>query len=329
MVQPKVLRFALISCLFLAALSASAQVVATSPYQVSVFATSIPGVDFAPDSIAVVDGFVFIGYGDNATTTGGGTSTIVEYTLSGEMVHTYTVPGHNDGIKVNPNTKLIWAMQNEDGNPNLVIIDPKTQSQTEYTFGPTPHGGGYDDIVFRGNDVFLSASNPKHNPNTKPSIVKAEIVGKTVSVSPVLLGDANAIDIPTNKVVQLNLQDPDSMILDPFGDVVLDSQADGELIIVHDPGADDLSAYHLRLSLKGSPVQIDDTIFATSSYGVILAADRDGETVYAITRNIFAPNAAYSAAPHALTELDMNTGVLTPVVTGFVNLHGMAFIPAP
>ena len=122
MVQPKVLRFALISCLFLAALTASAQVVATSPYQVSVFATSIPGVDFAPDSIAVVDGFVFIGYGDNATTTGGGTSTIVEYTLSGEMVHTYTVPGHNDGIKVNPNTKLIWAMQNEDGNPNLVII---------------------------------------------------------------------------------------------------------------------------------------------------------------------------------------------------------------
>jgi hypothetical protein len=38
--------------------------------------------------------------------------------------------------------------------------------------------------------------------------------------------------------------------------------------------------------------------------------------------------AAYGATLHVLKELNMNTGVLTPVVTGCVNLHGMAFIPA-
>jgi hypothetical protein len=299
------------------------------PYTVSTFATSIPGVDFAPDSIAVVGGHVFVGYGDGAAPDGsdGKSSTIVEYKMNGDMVTTYTVPGHNDGLRVNPKTKQLWAMQNEDANPNLVIIDPKTHTQTQYSFGPTPHGGGYDDIAFRGNDVFLSASNPANNPNNAPAIVKAQISGSMVTVTPVLSGTATAIDIPTNKPVALNLQDPDSMIFNPHGDLVLDSQADAELIIVHHPGFTDQSVYHLGLKEKGAPVQIDDTVYARASHGIILVADRDGETVYAITRNIFSADDAYSATPTSVAELNQYTGVLTDVVTGMVSPHGMAFIP--
>ena len=174
-----------------------------APYTVSVFTTSIPGVDFAPDSIAVLNGNVFIGYGDGAAPDGsdGKSSTIVEYRPNGDIVTTYTVPGHNDGLRVNPKTKRLWAMQNEDGNPNLVIIDPKNQTQKLYTFGPTPHGGGYDDIAFRGDDVFLSASNPANNPNNAPAIVKVELKDKTVVVTPVLSGTAIATDIPTDAPV--------------------------------------------------------------------------------------------------------------------------------
>lgn len=309
-------------------LAASGQVVASAPYTVSVFATSISGVDFAPDSIAVLNGDVFVGYGDGAAPDGsdGKSSTIVEYKPNGDIVTTYTVLGHNDGLRVNPQTKQVWAMQNEDGNPNLVIIDPKTRTQTMYTFGPTPHGGGYDDIAFRGNDVFLSASNPAHNPNTAPAIVKAQISGSTVVVTPVLSGTATAIDIRTDIPTVLNLQDPDSMIFNPLGDLVLDSQADAELIIVHHPGYADQGVYHLRLRQKGAPVQIDDTVFATASHGVILVSDRDGETVYAISRNIFSPGAAYSATPTSVAALDFDTGILTNIVTGMVSPHGMAFV---
>ena len=72
----------------------------------------------------------------------------------------------------------IWAMQNEDANPNLVIIDPATQQQSLYSFAAPPaHGGGYDDIVFRNGKVYFSASNPALNPNTAPAIVAATIVG--------------------------------------------------------------------------------------------------------------------------------------------------------
>jgi hypothetical protein len=308
--------------------AASGQVVASAPYTVSVFATSIAGVDFAPDSIAVLDGKVFVGYGDGVAPDGsdGKSSTIVEYKMNGDKVRTYTVLGHNDGLRVNPKTKRLWAMQNEDKNPNLVIINPTTGAQTMYTFGPTPHGGGYDDIAFRGDEVFLSASNPANNPNKAPAIVRAQITGSTVRVTPVLSGTATAKNVPTDTPVALNLLDPDSMIVDPFGDLVLDSQADAEVIIVHRPGSTDQSVYRLPIRQHGSAVPIDDTVFATASHGVILVSDRDGETVYAISRNIFSPSAAYSATPTSVSELDFNTGVLKNIVTGMVSPHGMAFI---
>lgn len=322
-------------CLFvLTAAAALGQVTASVPYTVSVFATGVAGSYTKPDSIAVVGKHVFIGYGNGVSTTGsdGKSSTIVEYNMNGDIVTTYSVVGHNDGLRVNPKTKQLWAMQNEDANPNLVIIDPTTGTQTLYTFGPTPHGGGYDDIAFRGNDVFFSASNPANNPNFAPAVVKASISGNTISVTEALNASAVATDIPTDTPITLNLQDPDSMLFNLLGDLVLDSQADGELIIVHHLGYTDQSVYHLPLSLSGAGTQIDDTVFATSSHGVILVSDRDGAgdgsgIVYSISKNIFSPEAAYSATPNSVGALDLDTGVITNVVTGMVSPHGMAFLP--
>jgi hypothetical protein len=324
-VSPRTIPLAVV---VLSVAAAFAQVKAVAPYSVSVFATSVPGVYTQPDSIAVVGGHVFVGFGNNVSTTGsdGKSSTIVEYDRNGNVITTYSVKGHNDGLKVNPLTKHLWAMQNEDANPNLVIIDPVAHTQKTYTFGPTPHGGGYDDMAFRGHDVFISASNPANNPNNAPAIVRAELHGNMVSVSPVLSGTATATNIPTDTPVALNLQDPDSMKFDPFGDLVLDSQADAELIILHHAGALDQSVYHLALKLNGAPVQIDDTIYATASHGVILVSDRDSETIYAISKDIFSPAAAYSATPTSVGRLNLDNGVITNVVTGMVSPHGMAFI---
>jgi hypothetical protein len=192
-----------------------------------VFAKAPAGLS-APDSIAVLDNHVFVGYGDGNLPDGtdGKSTQVVEYQMDGTVVHTYVVPGHNDGLKVDPNTKLLWALQNEDANANLVIINTETREQKEYKFGPTLHGGGYDDLVFRYCKVYISASNPANNPNTGPAIVTATVVGNMVDVEPVLAGEASAIDIPTDATIKLNLQDPDSMTLDPLGNIVLDSQGD-------------------------------------------------------------------------------------------------------
>ncbi len=134
----------------LAALAAFGQVTASAPYTVSTFAAGVSGVYFQPDSIALLNSHIFIGYGNGAAKDGsdGNSSTIVEYKMNGDVVKTYSLSDTTTACVVNPHTKRLWALQNEDGKPNLVIIDTTSGTQTVYTFGPTPHGGGYDEIAF-------------------------------------------------------------------------------------------------------------------------------------------------------------------------------------
>ena len=306
---------------------------AVSPYKLTVFAKAPSGLS-APDSIAVLHGHVFVGYGDGHAPDGsdGLNSQVVEYRMDGSWVHTYTVVGHNDGLKVDPVTHLLWALQNEDANPNLVIINPQTRQQKQYSFDPTLHGGGYDDLVFRGCKVYISASNPANNPNTGPAIVSARIEGGYVAVEPVLAGEASAIDIPTDATVQLNLQDPDSMTLDPLGNLVLDSQADQEIIVVSDPGTNHQRALRLPLSYETPSglmsVETDDTAFITSSGGFLLFADKNLNAVYTLSKNAFAPGTAYTAADGGpfVGTLDFTSGIITPIVTGLGDPGGMVFV---
>jgi hypothetical protein len=313
--------------------AAAAAPKAVPPYKLSVFVQAPAGLS-APDSIAVLDSRVFVGYGDGHAPDGsdGKDSQVVEYRTDGTIVHVYQVRGHNDGLKVDPTTGRLWALQNEDANPRLVIIDPTTRRTKTYTFGPTLHGGGYDDIVFLGGKVYISASNPAHNPNTGPAIVSAVLRADKVVVAPLLQGTARAIDIPTGTSIRLNLQDPDSMTVDPLGDIVLDSQSDQELIIVTDPGAKNQRALRLPLSYetaKGAKrVQADDTAFATSGDGYILFADKKLNKVFLLQKEGFAPGAVYTAANGGpfVGTLDLTSGVITPVVTGLMNPGGLVFV---
>jgi hypothetical protein len=305
---------------------------AIAPYQLSVFANAPAGLS-APDSVAILGTHIFVGYGDNHAPDGsdGLSSQVVEYDMEGNALQTYTVLGHNDGLKTNPWTQQLWALQNEDQNPNLVIINPDTHEQKMYTFGPTPHGGGYDDLVFRDCKVYISASNPANNPNTGPAIVSAHLNGYKVEVESALAGEAEAIDIPTGATVKLNLQDPDSLSFDTLGNLVLDSQGDQELIIVSNPGANQRV---LRLPLTyQSPsgiasVEVDDTKFAKSTEGFILFADKGLNQVFKLSKDAFAPGVAYTAADGAsmVGTLDLSTGFISPIVTGLSAPGGLLFV---
>jgi hypothetical protein len=302
------------------------------PYNVSQFAASVPGEYTQPDSIAFNSTAIYIGYGNNGDPGGGNSipSTIVEYDFNGNILNKANIVGHNDGLKINPQTGALWAMENEDANARLLILDPQTLAVTQSFFlGTGPHGGGYDDIVFLNGNVYFSCSNPQHNPNNKPAIMQFTSSGNQFTLTPILLGNASAIDIPTGQQVTLNLQDPDSMTYNFGGDIVLDSQADGELVMVHNPGAGNQSVYRVLLTANGSGTTIDDTIFPTASAGFMLVADTGGDAVYKITAPYLQPGSAYSASDTEgfVGRLEAETGVLTPVVTGMVSAHGMAFLP--
>jgi hypothetical protein len=311
------------------------------PYALSTFAQS-EGVYSDPDSVTFNGKDIFVGYGNGGAPdgSGGAMSTIVEYDMTGTVVTTFTVVGHNDGLRINPADGSLWAIQNEDANANLVVIDLKNGKQTVTPFpSPAPHGGGYDDVVFTKGATFVSASNPANNPNTGPAIVGVDLDGKALKVAPVLTGNASATNVLTGATVALNLQDPDSMILDPFGELILDSQADGEEIVVHFPGQSCQSAFAVPLTYPTGPATVpnlmaDDTAFATSNSGFIIFADKKLQTVYKITTPYFFIGAAYTAFQDNTGTLgfigrtDFSTGVSTPIITGLGNPAGMAFIPS-
>lgn len=345
-------RSALAPCLAVALLLPAAALAAPTPtpvlapgFTITTFAGPLEG-STAPDSIAIAGSSVWVAYGNGGNPDGsnGAKSQIVEYSSAGLVQRNLTVTGHNDGLRLNPMTNQLWALQNEDANPNLVVIDPATGGTVLYTFAAKPpHGGGYDDMVFTKGAVYISASNPSLDSNGNsigPSIVRATLnaANHTVAVTPMVPGTPNAVNIPFGTVSRLNLTDPDSMILTPSGEVLLDDQGDGQLVFWPVAGSSDAKAPLRVLPLLGG-VQVDDTVFATSNHGMLLIADRGANTIYAVTAPVWSMGAAFSAAaavpatgttpafPAYVGELDLGNGAVVPVVTNLLSPHGMAFLP--
>lgn len=281
----------------------------------------------APDSIATVGNKVFVGYGNGGAPdgSGGAVSTIAEYTATGSFVTSISLTGHNDGLRYNAATGQLWAIQNEDGNPNLVLINPTTLSpSTPMSFSSTPHGGGYDDVAFGPNGTYISASNPQLNPNTAPAVVRATISGGAVNVLGALNGETIATVINGGGTTRLNLQDPDSLIFAPNGALVPDSQSDQQLVYVNGIGG-----LTQAVSVLNLPSTVDDTAFGSGAKQTLLFTDRGSGIVYALT-GAFGFDQAISAADtlNEIVSVNQSTGAFTPLVTGLNGPHGEVFTTA-
>lgn len=316
----------------LAGAPAQAAPTAASGFSVSVFATA-PSGSSAPDSISVVGNNIYVGYGNNGDPTGAGgaASTIAEYNTSGALLNSTTVVGHNDGLRYDAASGSLWAIQNEDANSNVVLIAPGTLAQSSpNNFTAFPHGGGYDDAAFSGGTAFVSASNPTSNPNTAPAIVTTTLTPGQANVSGVLAGNATAHVINTGGITTLNLQDPDLMTFDPSGQLVLDSQADQQLVFLDNPGTSSQSVSVLNLAN-----QVDDTVFSGAGQQTLLVAAKGDNAIYEITGD-FAAGTAYSAAASNsaisstdfVGQLNLSTGNLSPILSGISGPGGEAFLPS-
>ncbi|HEX4179705.1 MAG TPA: PEPxxWA-CTERM sorting domain-containing protein [Caulobacteraceae bacterium] len=325
------LGFCVGSGIALAAVGASAAPTVAPGYTLSVFAGPLAGSS-APDSITSIGSDVFVGYGNGGAPdgSGGATSTIAEYTNKGALLGQITVVGHNDGLRYDAQTGKLWAVQNEDGNPNLVLITPSSlAASAPLSFSSTPHGGGYDDVAFGPNGTYVSASNPANNPNTAPAIVSVSLTPSQVVVNSggVLAGNTTASVInPGGGTTTLNLQDPDSMIFAPDGRLVLDSQADQQLVFVSNPGGAGQSVSVLNLVST-----VDDTEFTGANAGRqrLLFTDADSGTVYALT-GAFGAGQAISAADtlSEIVNVNQTDGSFTALVSGLDSPHGEALTAA-
>jgi hypothetical protein len=172
---------------------------------------------------------------------------------------------------------------------------------------------------------------PASGQNAFPSVVKATLNGNQIDVTPVLLGNATLTDIASgNPFVSLQ-SDPDSLTVDPSGNLVLDSQADGNLIFLNAPGSPNQVGHVLQLSssVTTTKVTVDDTVFPTSASGTIYVADTPANIVYAVTSKVFPPNSAFTSASDAagyVGRIDLQTGAITAIVTGLQAPHGALFL---
>jgi hypothetical protein len=309
-------------------------IVALDGYRVSHFASSTSSYT-NPDSLVVDSGQVYIDYQNKTAKdcADHNSSTVVEYTMDGEVVKTFSIPGHSDGMRVDPATHLLWTTSCEDGNPKFATIDPKNGTITSYTFPAPPHGGGYDDLYFLNGMAFIAASNPTLDAtgkNTNPAVDQVTLSKGQVVLKPILMGNATATDNTTSppSQVTLNLTDPDSLSTDGKGDLVLVSQADAELVLISHPGPAQQSVSRIPVG-----TQLDDTAWATSSEGRLLVADGATGLTFWIRPTHLVTGTIYTEAPSDsgvagfVGVVDPSTGIIHPVAIGFVNPTGMLFVP--
>jgi|HubBroStandDraft_6_1064221.scaffolds.fasta_scaffold21338_4 hypothetical protein len=308
-------------------------VIAPPGWTVSVWARGGPGVYYNPDSIEQDGQNIWVGY-QNASVKDGSNnskmSTIVQYTLDGKVVKMWSVPGHSDGMRVDPATHKVWVTSNEDGGPLLNIIDPSNPTPQSITLPAMPHGGGLDDLAFVGGNTYIALSNPTLNSsgnNVFPALDKITVTGSTATLTTVLMGNATATDSIAKAPVTLNLTDPDSMTTDINGNLVLVSQADSAIITIQNPGT-------ANQKVTKTPIgnQEDDTVWTTSPSGDLLVTDGAKNVTYSIewkgaTGTVITEAPNDSGVVGFVGTIDMTTGFITPVVVGMGKPTGMIFIP--
>ncbi|HEX4702666.1 MAG TPA: hypothetical protein VH352_11105 [Pseudonocardiaceae bacterium] len=306
-----------------------------------------------PDDITKLDDNLFVAYQNGVgamgepAPSGATASTVVEYDTHGTQVASWTLTGKVDGLGADPTRDRVIATVNEDGNSSLYTIAPREHSHDraahgvthyQYSPNPLPHGGGTDSVVVRDGTIFITASAPAADANgttfSGPALFTATLADGTATVTPVLRDNSVATDAVTGKPVTLNLSDPDSSEIVPRsaprfgGDVLLDSQGDGELIFLAHPGRHGQRATVLSLS-----TQVDDTTFATATRGTLYVVDSPNNRVIAIhgpfhRGQSFGSVPSGSPTPTVLGNVDLNTGTVTTFATGFASPKGLLFIPS-
>lgn len=311
-------------------------VVAVPGYHVELF-TSAASSDAKisnPDSVVVDGNRVFIDYQNVTAKDGsdGKSSTVVEYSMEGQALKHWSVPGHSDGMRIDPATHLVWTTSNEDGNPAFALIDPNAGTVTLYTFPAAPHQGGYDDLYFLNGKAFVAASNPTLDAsgnNVFPAVDQITLnANHTITLHPILMGNATAIDVATNQPTTLDLTDPDSLSTNGNGALVLVSQADSELVTIANPGAANQSVTRLTVG-----TQLDDTVYPSGMGRLLVTDASSGNTFWISKDTTFAAGSIYTQAPNDsgvtnfVGTVDPKTGFITPIAIGFTKATGMVFVP--
>ena len=302
---------------------------------ISVLATA-PANASAPDSIALAGNDIWVAYTNGADSTGlSGHSTIVEYDHSGHVEQTYQIAGYVDGLKFDPVTHEIWALQNQDGNSTLTLINPEEHSVSQPLSYAVPSATrGYDDVAFLDGKVYESYTNPVNNGD--PTLVQL-LNGNDPDSGPlqtktILAFGATGLNLETGKTEVIPQTDPDSLKVAPNGDLLLTGGADDTIIDVHNPGTAHQSVSFT--TVQGVSGGLDDVIKPDATAGTFYLSDTADNRVLTVHVTGLNTNDYYASVGDAFGQVDPKTGQFTALVNAanapgfqFGSAHGPAFVP--
>jgi hypothetical protein len=300
-------------------------------YNVQVFATGAAVNGSSPDSVSYGNGSVWVAYQNGANSAGAsGSSTVVRYSPAGAVQHSWTIGGNVDGLRVDPSSGLVWALQNNDGNSALTVINPTTNATTAYTYGNTytnVPNRGFDDVVFSNGSVYISETNPAGG--SDPVVWKLTSgLGSPLQVSPILKSTLTGTNLATGLSGSTTITDSDSLELAPGGALALTGEADQQIAFIYNAGLS--TQYEKFISLLGTNGQTisglpDDTIYPNATGGLFYFADTGANKVYQVEASGLASGSVYIDVGNEFGILDTNTGIVTPIFTG-TSPHGADFV---
>jgi hypothetical protein len=210
------------------------------------------------------------------------------------------------------------------------LINPKTNTTSgPLSYAVTSAVNGYDDVVFRFNQIFLSYTNPSGPAD--PTIQLLQKGTNPLAVTPILLMGASGKNLATGVVETTSQNDPDSLKLAPNGDLMLSSGDDGQIIFVKHPGSDDQAVSFLTLlDQSGARVAgLDDALFATSESGTFYLTDTNNNRVLKIEADNMQEGTLFASVGslNAFATVDLKTGKVTGHIPGLNGPHGIVFLP--
>jgi hypothetical protein len=294
----------------------------------TVFATGTNGAT-QPDSLTLGNNSLWAEYGNGAASDGSsGSSTIVQYSLDGSVLQTLSIPGSADGLKVDPNTGVVFALQNQDGNSTLSLIDPASgQVSAPLSYANPSATRGYDDIAFVNGQVYLSYTNPTGagDPVVQRLLNGDMPIGSLVTAN-ILAYGATGTNIVTGQTGQpIPLNDPDSLKSTPNGDLVLTSEADKTFTIISRAGTAAQSERFVAPQNLPTGSTLDDVIIPDSSSGTFYVSNSGTNQIEAYHVSGLNTGDAYASVGTEIVQVDLQTGATTPVVVGLSSSHGLAF----
>ena len=302
----------------------------------SIFATASSG-ESAPDSLTMANGSLWVEWGNGASSTAfpgtDGSSTIVEYSKSGAIENTYTLGGQVDGLKLDPATGDVWALQNQDANSTLSLIDPATQQVSQmlqwgsgYVYGANS-SRGFDDVAFDGRTVFISQTSPSPGDPVVSQVINGNSPFGTLETQSILRDGDTGTNLLTGQTNQpLPVSDPDSLKLLPDGDLILTSEADKAFTFIHDPGKVNQTESFINLpSSAGTP---DDAVMVTASSGAFYLSAGSLNEVIKVEATGLSREDLYASVGNNLDQINLKSGQVTVLASDVSGAHGLLFVPS-